>query len=106
MKIFSSFNYRGNAMLRFGYNIMSIASLTLVMFPAQAGQPEQRVRMRMQSTIIASCNSDCESKLYQCLVAKTDKNICYYNYNVCLSKCNGTSWYSYLKPECFLPKQS
>jgi len=106
MKTFSSFNYRGNALLRFGCNIMSIASLTLVMFPAQARQPEQGVRMGIQSTIIASCSSDCQSKLSQCLSAGTDRNICFYNYNVCTSNCVGTSWYSYLEPGCFLPKQS
>jgi hypothetical protein len=105
MKTFSSFNYRGNALLRFGYNIISIASLTFVMFPAQAGQPEQRVRMGLQSTIIASCSSDCQSRLSQCMSAGTDRNICFYNYNLCMSKCNAT-WYSYVKSGCFLPKQS
>jgi hypothetical protein len=106
MKTFSSFNYRGNAMVRFGYNIISIASLTFVMFPAQAKQPQQRIRMEVQSTIIASCTSDCQSRLHQCISAKTDRNICYYNYNVCLSRCAGANWYSYLKPRCFVPKQS
>ncbi len=106
MKTFSSFNYRGNAMLRFGYKIISIASLTFVMFPTQAGQPKQGVRMGIQNTIIASCTSDCQSKLYQCMSAGTDRNICYYNYNLCRSSCNGTSWYSYLEPKCFLPKES
>jgi hypothetical protein len=60
----------------------------------------------MQSTIIASCSSDCEAKLSQCLAARTERTICYYNYNVCTSRCGGFNRYSYLKPECFLPKQS
>ena len=106
MKTFFSFAYRGNAIARFGCSIMSIGSLTFVVFPAQAGQPEQGVRMGVQSTIIASCSGDCQTKLNNCLVARTDKNICYYNYNVCLSKCGGTSWYSYLEPGCFLSQQS
>jgi hypothetical protein len=106
MKTFFSFNYRGNAIARFGCSIMSIASLTFVMFPAQAGQPQQRVHIGIQKTIIASCSSDCQAKLYNCLVARTDKNICYHNYNWCLAGCAATSWYSYLEPACFLPKQS
>jgi hypothetical protein len=100
------YNYRGNAMLRFGYNIISIASLTFVMFPAQAKQPQQGIRIEVQSTIIASCITDCQSRLYQCISAKTDRNICYYNYNLCTSRCNGTAWYSYLKSGCFVAKES
>jgi hypothetical protein len=106
MKTFFSFAYRGNAIARFGCSIMSIASLTFVVFPAQAKQPQQRVHIGIQSTIIASCSADCDTKLHQCLMAKTDRNICYRNYNICTSRCGGFNRYSYLKPEWFLPKQS
>jgi hypothetical protein len=103
MKIFSSFAYSGSAMLRFGCGVMSIASLALVVLSAQAGQPQWGVGSGVQSTIIASCNSDCQSRLGQCLSAGTDKNICYYNYNVCITRC-GTSWFSYLDLGYSLPK--
>jgi hypothetical protein len=108
MKTFSSFAYLENAMLRFGCSVMSIASLTFVVFPAQAGQAQQGIRMGVQTTIIASshCSISCAIRLQYCLAAKTDKNICYYNYSACLSGCTNSSWYSYLEPGCFLPKQS
>jgi hypothetical protein len=106
MKAFSSFAYSGNAMLRFGCSVMSIASLTFVVFSAQAGQPQQGVHMDVQSTIIASCSGDCQGRLVQCFRAGTTESICYYNYNLCLARCSAGSWYSYLEPGCSLPKQS
>lgn len=106
MKAFSSFAYSGNAILRFGCSIMSIASLALIVPSAPARQPQQGVRMGVQRTIIASCSSDCQGRLYQCFQAGTAANICYYNYNICMSRCSTSGWYSYLEPGCSLPKQS
>jgi hypothetical protein len=89
MKTFFSFAYRGNAMLRFGCGIMSIASLTFVILSAQAGQPQRGVCIGAESSksYYASCTTDCQARLYQCLVARTNASICYSNYSRCLSGC-------------------
>jgi hypothetical protein len=105
MKTFFSFAYRENAITRFGCSIMSIAGLTFVVFPTQARQPQQRVHIGIQITG-GACSDNCFAKFNNCMVAKTEKNICYYNYNVCLTNCGTGSGYSYLEPRCFLPKQS
>jgi hypothetical protein len=95
MKTFSSFAYSGNAMLRFGCSVMSIASLTLFVLSAEAGQGQRGLRSSVESTIIASCSSDCFGRLMQCFAAGTADNICYSNYNLCMTRCStGGGWAS------------
>lgn len=81
---------RAMGAVRFGSGVATAAGLTFTVLSAGAAQPQRGVRISAEGAQPKiSCMDFCRDRVYQCLVAGTNRNICYYNYNQCSIGCNG-----------------